>query len=248
MRLLWEKEFLGMYLSDHPLRSCEDELRAKTDTNIGDLGSHLEGCFVQIGGSLRDVRAFVPKRSTTGQRMAVLQIEDLSGACEVVVFARTFEECVDVLRADKVVVVRGKVDALRNRPGAAAAPATEEERGEPEMPTIIAEAVYALDDVRLATWRGNREVHISMSGAQLVRTDALREALKRNGGDTPVLLHVQDDEKVTDYTLADEFCVDPGPALMRDVEALLGAGALRIEVRREKAPERQGGRTAARRT
>jgi len=249
MRLLWEKEFLGMYLSDHPLRSYEEDLRTKTDTNVGDLGSHLEGCIVQIGGSLRDVRAFVPKRSTTGQRMAVLQIEDLSGACEVVVFARTFEECVEVLRPDKVVVVRGRVDTSRNRPGAGApATAAEDERGEPEMPTIIAEAVYAIDDVRLATWRSNREVHISMSGAQLGRLAALRDALRRNGGDTQVMLHVQDDDKTTDYTLAEEYSVDPGPALMRDVESLLGPHAFRLEVRRERAPEREGRRTAARRT
>ena len=43
-------------------------------------------------------RSFVPRRSSTGQRMAFLQLEDLTGSCEVVVFARTFEECAAVLR------------------------------------------------------------------------------------------------------------------------------------------------------
>jgi DNA polymerase-3 subunit alpha len=236
-RLDWEKEFLGMYLSDHPLRRVEDELRAKTDTAIAELGTHLDGCTVQVGGSLRDVRAFVPKRSTTGQRMAFLQLEDMTGSCEVVVFARTFEECVDVLRPDKVVVIRGRVEAR----GAG-------EGEETEQPKILAEAVYALDDIRLSTWRSDRTLHLSLRAEQLVMLDALRAAFSRSGGDTPVVLHVEDNEKTIDVSLADEFCVDPGPALERDVEALLGPRAYRLEVRRDRAPEREGRRTAARRS
>jgi DNA polymerase III subunit alpha len=249
-RLDWEKEFLGMYLSDHPLRRVEDDLRARTDTTIGELGAHLDGCTVQVGGALREVRAFVPKRSTSGQRMAFLQLEDMTGSCEVVVFARTFEECVDVLRPDNFVVIRGKVEATpRLRPGETApALGAEDDRGEQEQPKIIAEAVYALDDVRLATWRSNRTLHISLSHRQLSRLDALRDALQRSGGDTPVVLHVEDPEKVVDVSLAAEYGADPGPALERDVEALLGAHAYRLETRREKAPEREGRRTAARRS
>jgi DNA polymerase-3 subunit alpha len=253
IRLLWEKEFLGMYLSDHPLRSVEEELRAKTDTSITEIGAHLDGCIVQVGGSLRDVRAFVPKRSTSGKSMAVLQLEDMSGSCEVVVFASTFESCVEVLRADRIVVVRGKVEMSRGRGGASSAVAPtgvagEDDRSEPEQPTLIAEAVYALEDVRLSTWRSNRVVHVSMTAEQLRLLDPLRAALQRNGGDTQVILHVEDHEKSTDVSLADEFCVDPGPALMRDVEALLGPNAFRLDVRRDRAPEREGRRTAARRS
>ncbi len=239
-RLDWEKEFLGMYLSDHPLRRVEEEMRAKTDTAIGELGTHLDGCTVQVGGALREVRAFVPKRSTTGQRMAFLQLEDMSGSCEVVVFARTFEECVDVLRPDSVVVIRGRVEATPRMRTTEAG--VEDDRGESEQPKILAEAVYALDDIRLSTWRGNRTVHVALTSRQLGMLDALRAAFQRSGGDTPVLLHVEDPDRVIDVSLAEEFNVDPGPALERDVEALLGAPAYRVEVRRDRAPDRQGGR------
>jgi DNA polymerase III subunit alpha len=253
-RLVWEKEFLGMYLSDHPLRRVEEDLRSRTDTALGELGAHLDGCVVQVGGALRDVRAFIPKRSQTGQRMAVLQLEDMSGSCEVVVFARTFEECVELLRTDAIVVVRGKVEASRGRlstsngNGNAGLGTGDEERGEPEQPTLIAEAVYSLDDVRLANWRSNRTVHLSLTSRQLHLLQPLRDAMQRQAGDTPVILHVEEPDRVVDVSLADEFGVDPGPALMRDVEALLGPHAFRLEVRREKAPEREGRRTAARRS
>ncbi len=110
-RLSWEREFLGMYLSDHPLRRIAGELQERVDTTLNELGGHLDGLIVQVGGAIRDMRTFIPRRSTTGQRMASLTIEDLTGSVEVVVFARVFEECVNVLRPDAVIVVRGKVEA-----------------------------------------------------------------------------------------------------------------------------------------
>src|SRR2546421_12303722 len=86
-------------------------LRPRIDPTIGGRGPPLDGLLVQVGGAVRDVRAVVPRRSSTGQRMAFVQIEDMTGSCEVVVFARTFEECVSLIRPDAVVVVRGRVEA-----------------------------------------------------------------------------------------------------------------------------------------
>jgi len=143
-RLRWEREYLGMYLSDHPLRRISDRLAERVDTAVGELGAHLDGIYVQIGGAIRDLRAFIPRRSTTGQRMAFMTVEDLSGACEVVVFARIFEECAELLRPDQVIVVRGRVQAGRN--GRAPVAATqngavapeEEEHPDTESVSVIA--------------------------------------------------------------------------------------------------------------
>ena len=71
-RLSWEREFLGMYLSDHPLRRIAGELQERVDTTLNELGGHLDGLIVQVGGAIRDMRTFIPRRSTTGQRMASL--------------------------------------------------------------------------------------------------------------------------------------------------------------------------------
>jgi DNA polymerase III subunit alpha len=180
-RLRWERELLGMYLSDHPLRRIADTLRTRVDTPIGELGPHLDGLVVQTGGAVREVRTVVPRRSSTGQRMAFLQIEDMSGSCEVVVFARIFEECAALLTADRVVVVRGKVEAQGRG-------AEEDDRLEPEPVKIIAEAVYALDDPRLLTWRRNATVHLTVGAAHVPLLTPLREALEQHQGDAPVVL------------------------------------------------------------
>jgi DNA polymerase-3 subunit alpha len=245
-RLSWEREFLGMYLSDHPLRRIAGELQQRVDTTINELGAHLDGLIVQVGGAIRDMRTFVPRRSTTGQRMAALQIEDLTGSVEVVVFARVFEECVSALRPDAVVVVRGKVEAGRTAStGSTPVAGEEEDRVDLEPPQILAEAVYAYDDPRLATWRRDSTVHITVTAAQIGRLDALRHALLEHQGDCSVVLHVDTGTSVDEITLSVDFAVDPGPALERAVELVVGESAYRVEMRRVRAPERE--RSTARR-
>ena len=238
-RLAWEREFLGMYLSDHPLRRVASELQERIDTTINELGPHLDGLLVQVGGAVRDVRTFVPRKSTTGQRMAFLQIEDLTGSCEVVVFARTFEECAAVLRPDAVVVVRGKVEANRPANGAAPPVADDDERSDVEPAKILAEAVYAFDDARLASWRRDSTVHIRLGEEQAGHVTPLRHALEQHRGDCPVVLHVATATSFDDVSLPDAYNVVPGPALERAVEALTGAGSYRVEIRRDRAPERE---------
>jgi DNA polymerase-3 subunit alpha len=245
-RLSWEREFLGIYLSDHPLRRIAGELQQRVDTTINELGAHLDGLMVQVGGAIRDMRTFIPRRSTTGQRMAALQIEDLTGTVEVVVFARVFEECASALRPDAVIVVRGKVEAGRSANGAVApAVAEEDDRVDIEPPQILAEAVYAYDDPRLAAWRRDSTVHLTVNAAQIAMLGALRRALEDHRGDCPVVLHVDSGTSVDEISLAVDFSVDPGPALERAVEHVVGENSYRVEMHRVRAPERE--RAGARR-
>ena len=237
IRLSWERELLGMYLSDHPLRRIAGQLAERTDTAIGELGAHLDGLFVQIGGAVREVRAFVPKRSTTGQRMAFLQIEDLTGNCEVVVFARTFEECAALLRPDAVVIVRGKVEA-RQAPTLVTG-GDDDHHAEAEPAKLIADAVYGLDDARLIAWRRNATVHLVVGEEQFGQMAKLREVVERHPGDAKVALHIEGPESFDEIELAGQYGVEPGVGFEREVEAILGTGAYRVEVRRDRAPERE---------
>ncbi len=240
--LAWERDLLGMYLSDHPLRRVAATLQSRVDTSINELGAHLDGLVVQVGGCIRDVRAFVPRKSTTGQRMAFLQIEDLTGSCEVVVFNRVFEEVAELLRPDAVVVIRGKVES--GRPSVNGVPDDEDREGEPAK--IRADAIFALEDPRLVAWRRNTVVHLRLAPDQRHLVPPLHQAIAEHGGDAPVVVHVESDGSIDDIALDDGFSVEPGPGLERTVEALLGPGSYRLETRRERAQERET-RGAARR-
>ncbi len=209
-----------MYLSDHPLRRIAATLQARVDTSISELGAHLDGLIVQVGGCIRDVRAFVPRKSTTGQRMAFLQLEDLTGSCEVVVFNRVFEEVAELLRPDAVVVIRGKVESGRPSPNGA----VDDEDREAEPSKIRADAIFALDDARLVAWRRNSTVHFRLAPDQHHLVGPLHQAIAEHRGDAPVVIHVESAESIDDIALDEGFAVEPGPGLERTVEALLGAG------------------------
>jgi DNA polymerase-3 subunit alpha len=232
--LAWERDLLGMYLSDHPLRRIAATLQERVDTSINELGAHLDGLVVQVGGCIRDVRAFVPRKSTTGQRMAFLQVEDLTGACEVVVFNRVFEEVADLLRPDAVVIIRGKVET-----GRPASNAADDDDREAEPAKIRADAVFAIDDPRLVAWRRNNTVHFRLTPTQHHLVGPLHQAIAEHRGDAPVVIHVESIDSIDDIALDEGFAVEPGPGLERTVELLLGPGAYRIETRRERAPERE---------
>jgi DNA polymerase-3 subunit alpha len=229
-----------MYLSDHPLRRIAATLQERVDTSINELGPHLDGLVVQVGGCIRDVRAFVPRKSTTGQRMAFLQIEDLTGACEVVVFNRVFEEVAELLRPDAVVVIRGKVEVGRQGSnGASAVIGSDDEERDAEPAKIRADAIFALDDARLVAWRRNSTVHLRMARDQHHHVDRLHNSIAAHPGDSPVVIHVESAESIEDIALDAAFSVEPGPGLERAVEALLGPGTYRVETRRDRAPERE---------
>ena len=242
-KLSWERELLGMYLSDHPLRRIGDTLRARVDTAIGELGPHLDGLVVQVGGIVRELRTVVPRRSSTGQRMAFMQLEDMSGTCEVVVFARTFEEAASFLtRPDAVVVVRGKVEAQR---AADVDVIGEDEPVEGPAAKIIADGVFELNDPRLLTWRANQTLHITLTSTQAQRVAALKEAFDEHAGDTPVIVHVEHADRVDEVSLAPDAGVTPSPGLERAVLRLLGEHRYRVEIRRDRAPVREARRPPA---
>ncbi len=109
-RLAWEKETLGLFLSDHPFQEAARWLRGRVTATTASLGEDTSGERVVLAGVLSAVRRIVTKRKDT---MLVAQLEDLHGSIEVVVFPRTLERTADVLQDDRVVIVEGKSDQKR---------------------------------------------------------------------------------------------------------------------------------------
>ncbi len=106
-RLGWEKELLGLYVSEHPLASIAQSLDAAVSHPLGDLSEELAGQTVRIAGAVAAVRQ-IPTRK--GDIMAAVQVEDLASTIEVVVFPRTFSDTRDLWQEDNMVLVSGRVD------------------------------------------------------------------------------------------------------------------------------------------
>jgi hypothetical protein len=107
-RLRWEKELLGLYLSDHPLGEVAERIGHFVTAYSGDLKDEsLDGQRVVVGGVVTGSRTVITKAKAT---MAVVTIEDLQGAIEVVVFPRLHEQTTGTWQEGAILLVAGRVD------------------------------------------------------------------------------------------------------------------------------------------
>src|SRR5204862_6677304 len=98
----------GLYVSDHPLIGVEGHLRRKCDTTIAEMRELGSGDFRVVGGV---VTGLSRKYTKKGELMATFVLEDLDAACEVMVFPKTMAEHGYKLADDRVVTIKGRLDA-----------------------------------------------------------------------------------------------------------------------------------------
>ena len=106
--LAWEKELVGFYVSAHPLQQIAASLDGTVTAFCGEIGEEMTGQKVVIAGVVLWVRPHTTKK---GKPMAFVQLEDLRGSTEVIVFPSTYEKTQELWQADKILVIRGRVDA-----------------------------------------------------------------------------------------------------------------------------------------
>ncbi len=111
--LEWEKDLMGVYLSEHPLTRAARELADVINANAGQLHEEPHESVVTVAGMVRRIRRHTTK---DGKEMAFVTLEDLYGACDVVVFPRVWAESREKWQPEALVVVCGKVDARREPP------------------------------------------------------------------------------------------------------------------------------------
>ena len=106
-RLRWEKELLGLYLSEHPLGEIEGQLPEYVTAYVGDLAEESDQAKVTLGGIIAGSRRIITRAGST---MLVATLEDLTGSTEVVVFPKVFSDTANAWADDSVVLVTGRVD------------------------------------------------------------------------------------------------------------------------------------------
>ncbi len=107
MKLAYEKEMLGIYVSDHPLKEIAEEVRRASDYSLGDVEVLKDGTTGWFAGMLSAVAL---KPTKKGPMMAIVTLEDLDGSIEAVLFPQTLEKCRDVVKVDAVVRLRAKLE------------------------------------------------------------------------------------------------------------------------------------------
>ena len=196
--LAFEREMLGLYVSDHPLLGVEHVLRSHTDMSISALlDEGIPDGMVTIGGLITGVQR---KVSRNGDSWAIVHIEDLEGSIEALFFSKTYNQYALSLTEDRVVVIRGRFTRSDEQVRFTAMDMT--------MPDITSGPTGPL--------------LISLPAAQVTPpiVERMKEILKSHPGKREVHLNVMDTQKST--VLKVDALVTASPSLSADLKAILG--------------------------
>lgn len=108
-QLTWERELLGLYLSNHPLEDYAVYL-SENAVPMSSLTPDTEGSKAKVGGAIQEVREITTKN---GSKMAFVKLSDMSGELEIIIFPKLLDKCRPQLIRDHIVIVTGKLDLSR---------------------------------------------------------------------------------------------------------------------------------------
>jgi DNA polymerase-3 subunit alpha len=210
--LAFEREMLGLYVSDHPLLGLEHALAAATDCSVAQLigsaeqepvrvapGDRGDAQVVTVGGILSGVARKVTKQ---GNPWAAAILEDLEGAIEVLFFPATYQACMSLIIDDAIVLVKGRLDRRE------------------DVPKLVAMEVSAPD--LPADGQGPFVVSIMEARCVPPVVERLREVLSTHPGSTEVHLRLLTGARAKVVRLDDKLRVRPSPSLLADLKQLLG--------------------------
>ncbi|QEY31494.1 DNA polymerase III subunit alpha [Synechococcus sp. RSCCF101] len=194
-KLRLEKELVGFYLSNHPLRQLGAPARLLAPIGLGSLEEQADRARVSVVAMVPELRQVTTRK---GDRMAVLQLEDLSGSCEAVLFPKAYARLADHVMVDARLLIWANVDRRDDRV------------------QLIVEDCRSIDDLRLLL--------VQLEGDQagdIAIQHRLRECLQRHrpeqdqaGVRVPVVAEVRVGGGAQYVRLGHQFCVaDPQAAL-----------------------------------
>jgi DNA polymerase-3 subunit alpha len=199
-RLSFEKEMLGLYVSDHPLMGAEASLRRRCDGRLTDLAEMDDGAIRTFGGV---ITALQRKWTKKGDLMAVFALEDLQTSVEVMVFPKSMTDHGHKLADDAVVTIRARVD------------------GRDDQPKLIAMEIEPFEPMSGEAFP--LRVKVAPAALSEILIEDLKRLLGEHPGDSPVLLHLGE-EKV--LRLPEAWTVDVAPGLLAELRVLLGPTAI----------------------
>jgi DNA polymerase-3 subunit alpha len=206
-KLAFEREMLGLYVSDHPLAGLEQLLQASADTTIAALneeGSVPDGQIVTLAGILTGVQRRITKQ---GRAWASATLEDLAGGVEALFFPNTYEVIGQFIAEDAIVVVKGRVDRRDDTPRIMA------------MDMSLPDISHNPDSKPVTL-----TMPITRCTPPLV--SELKEILSSHPGDAEVHVHLQNGSRTTVMRLGPAVRVAPTPALRADLKMILGPSAV----------------------
>lgn len=216
-QLQWERELLGVYLSQHPLDDYQAVLTHKT-TPLSSLDKFADNKSLTIGGNIADVREITTKN---GQKMAFVKLADLTGETELVLFPGVYQQSPELWRRDNVLLIKGKISRRSNN-------------GSDEPKLLVNDARHITDKDKQTAAKAPKkpvvkEKPVSAERVYIRLQDSsdqeklikLKQAIDDNSGSSEVVLVLGPDK--TKQVLKLPVKINPDKSALAQVEAIVGA-------------------------
>jgi DNA polymerase-3 subunit alpha len=235
-KLAWEKELMGVYLSEHPFSSFANRIASENTTLCGQIDAELAGQTVIVAGMLVSVRYLFTK---DGRPFASATLEDLEGRVEVMVWPKVYAETRDLWQEGNILLVEGTVRLRDERVQLNCDRVRLYQPEGAEVETVVTsqpvEATIGTEEaiVSKAVVKSHRLV-ISLNQTSDEETDIaylqkLINTLKEFPGQDEVNLRVASEEKVINLRLSNMYTGYCSELHQRLVE-LVGEDGLRLEL------------------
>ncbi len=199
--LAMEKECIGMYISGHPLDRYREQILRCASAQIQEIHENEENRFnigekVRLAGIITKIRNQVTKK---GEMMRYLELEDLSGSIEVLVFPSLLRKFESFLQVDKILVLEGNLDLAEEAPA-----------------KLRLESISPLPDKPAESKR----LYLRLLSTEGEKEEKLKGILRQNKGEIPVLLHYADKKET--MSAPESLWIQDAPEVLELLELLLG--------------------------
>ncbi len=216
IRLSFEKESLGFYVSGHPLNKYEKIVQKYTSVNSINIHDSSDGKMIRMAGTIKPLKVHKTKK---GDMMAFAAIEDQSGNIEVVVFPDLYGDVHMYLSGEEIVILEAMVQKKEN------------------IVKLIAEKIIPIEKAS-EEWASGVIIKLNAEKNSLTTLEQLKIILKKYPGDCPTFLNIEIEETLpvmiklsNDYHTASDACFH------KDIEELIGEGTVETSCAPVKAKQ-----------
>jgi DNA polymerase-3 subunit alpha len=204
-RLGWEKQLLGMYISEHPLDDFREQLE-KTTSPINALSKGLKK-NITVGGIITSIKKIITK---TKEQMLFVTLEDLTGSVEIIVFPSTLKENPEIWVEDKMLLVTGKVNTKEG------------------IPKLICEKVkdFNTQPASETPARAEKKISVRINSLEKDVLDRLKAVFELHSGEYKVLLVWKNGGNPK--TISTKTSIDASEEVVRKIESIVGENMVEV--------------------
>ncbi len=204
--LAYEKEMLGVYVSDHPLREWKTQLEETVEIEIAQLTPDMDRARVTIGGIVSKAEK---RYNRDGKPWIAFILEDFSGSIEILVFANRYEDYARVIKEDAILIVKGRADIKEN------------------ARRVLAEEIIALS--RKASETTSLSLAIDSFRFEEELLSKIKHILLQHPGQSPVIVRIfKNGKEVHVVKLSEFYSVKIESDLLAKLKSLLGERAVQV--------------------